>query len=102
MSKLLTLICLLSLLVSSSVYGVCTKNQCTMPEDLCDKALQACQLYAGSLEEQVKALDTQNTLFKAERDEAYHQLSKESGNPDWYWYVLGGVVGGVVLGRAIK
>ena len=102
MFKLLTIIWLTSLLAASSAFGSCTTKECKESDVLCDQALEACKLYVGNLETEVAAYRDEAKLMQSERDEAYKQLKAEEVKVEWYWYVLGGIVSGVVIGRAVK
>jgi hypothetical protein len=61
-------------------------------------ALEACELY-------VETFDAERRVYKnliAKQDEKIDQLIEDSRTIPWYWYVLGGVVGGIALSKTIK
>lgn len=64
----------------------------------CEMALEACELY-------VETFNVERQAYKnviAKQDEKINQLIDDSRTIPWYWYVLGGVVGGIVLSKTIK
>ena len=64
----------------------------------CEDALHACELY-------VETFDAERRAYKnviAKQDEKINQLIDDSRTIPWYWYVLGGVVGGIAISKTIK
>ena len=64
----------------------------------CDNALSACEEY-------VKTFDAERTAYRnviAKQDEKINQLIDDSRTVPWYWFVLGGVVGGIAISKTVK
>ena len=64
----------------------------------CEQALHACELY-------VETFDVERQAYKnviSKQNEKINQLIEDSKTIPWYWYVLGGIVGGVAISKTIK
>lgn len=64
----------------------------------CDLVLQACK-------EHVQALEEENDIYKTiivKQDEKITELMTRPEPIAWYWFVLGGVVGGIAISKTVK
>ena len=59
----------------------------------CDEALDACDLYVLSLEEE---RDQQTKLIE-QQNERISKLTAEVNPIGWYWYALGGVAAAILV-----
>jgi hypothetical protein len=60
--------------------------------------LHACELY-------VETFDLERQAYKkviAKQEDKINQLVEDSKTIPWYWYVLGGVVGGLAVSKTLK
>ena len=64
----------------------------------CDNALDACEDY-------VKTFDVERQAYRnviAKQDEKINDLLSKPEPVPWYWFVLGGVVGGIAISKTVK
>lgn len=64
----------------------------------CEGALHACKLY-------VETFDAERQAYKnviAKQDQKLNELLSKPEPVAWYWFVLGGVVGGIALSKTMK
>lgn len=64
----------------------------------CEGALRACELY-------VETFDAERQAYKnviAKQDQKLNDLLSKPEPVAWYWFVLGGVVGGIALSKTLK
>lgn len=64
----------------------------------CDQALRACELYVESFDVERQAY--RNVIAK--QDQKLNELLSKPEPIAWYWFVLGGVVGGIALSKTLK
>jgi hypothetical protein len=68
------------------------------PKVTCENALHACELYVETFEVERQAY--KNVIAK--QDQKLNELLSKPESIAWYWFVLGGVVGGIALSKTLK
>lgn len=64
----------------------------------CDQALNACEDYVKTFESE--RLAYKNVINK--QDEKINELLSKPEPVAWYWFALGGLVGGLALSKTLK
>lgn len=91
------------LIVLATVFSLCSistakGNERRILKVTCDDALNACEEY-------VKTFDAERLAYKkviAKQDEKINDLLSKPEPIAWYWYILGGVVGGIAISKVTK
>lgn len=80
-------------------FSICLKSTAKENKKVtCDEVLNACNTYAVHLEEQQQVF---KTIIK-KQNERIIELYEKSNSPAWYWYFIGGIVGGVAISKTLK
>lgn len=79
-----------------TAFSLCLTS--TAKEIECDDVLNACEEYVKTFEAERQAY--KNVIAKQD-DKINDLLSKPEPVP-WYWFVLGGVVGGIAISKTVK
>lgn len=89
------------LIVLAIVFSICSINiaKANEPKKVtCDDALKACELYVETFETERQAY----MKVISKQDEKISELLSRPEPIPWYWFVLGGVIGGVAISSTIK
>lgn len=84
-----------------TAFSLCLTNIAKGNRELavsCDDALNACEDY-------VKTFETERQAYKnviAKQDDKINDLLSKPEPVPWYWFVLGGVVGGIAISKTVK
>ena len=85
---------MLAIVLSTCLTSIAKENKPVT----CEQALHACELY-------VETFDLERQAYKkviAKQEDKINQLVEDSKTIPWYWYVLGGVVGGLAVSKTLK
>lgn len=90
-----------SLTALVTVFSICLTSiatEKTKPVVTCEVALDACEEY-------VKTFDVERRSYMGviqKQDDKINDLLSRPEPIAWYWFVLGGVIGGVAISKTLK
>lgn len=81
------------------VFSICSTSIATENKKVtCDDVLSACLEYTKDLEDRHSLL---KTIIEKQNDKI-KELSEKADSPAWYWYFIGGVIGGIAITKTLK